>query len=99
MKPTPIEKYCKKIYRKKIGPLNPYPLIKALNDTPFQEHFCFKVVYEDDSSCTKFRYCDTKDDLIGMVFEKYSTGNQIIHDVHLDMTFSFIIIRMKNWKD
>ena len=98
MKLTPIEKYCARVYRKRIGPINPYPLIKALSSTKFHEGFTFKIVYEISHGQESQR-CYSKDDLIGRVFDKYSTGNQIIYDVYLDMVFAFIIVYMKKWKN
>ena len=99
MKRTPIEKYCERVYcKRRIGPLNPYPLIKALASTQFQKYFTFKIVYEISHGQESQRCC-SKDDLIGMVFDKYSTGNQVVYDVYLDMVFSFIVVYMKKWEN
>ena len=93
MKLTPIEKYSQKA----TIPLDVLELMEALDKTNFPEGFRFKLRYEIPYGFETTTFM-SKDDFIGAMFDKCSTGNQYVWDVYcppLERKFIEVFVRME----
>ena len=91
MKTTPIERFCRKVSGKN-KPIDPVGLIEALDKTDFPSGFRFRARYEVDYGFESER-ADTKDNLIGLVFDKCSF--QHIYEVYCPLELMYMVVYMR----